>query len=108
MSDVPSCSVRRAYAVGSRLPSRDASAPQRGWYAWEMVSSVYRERPAEPESALACLWTQSPPADAGPYVQRVVPDGCMDVIWSRRTGALVVAGPDTGPHLATMPPGDQV
>ncbi|MGI8336202.1 DUF6597 domain-containing transcriptional factor [Actinomadura scrupuli] len=73
-----------------------------------MVSSVYRERPAGPQSGLACLWTQSPPPDAGPYVQRVVPDGCMDVIWSRRTGALVVAGPDTGPHLATMLPGEQV
>jgi AraC-like DNA-binding protein len=73
-----------------------------------VTSSVYRERPAGPESGLACTWTQSPPPGAGPYVQRVVPDGCMDVIWPQRTGELLVAGPDTAPHLARMVPGEYV
>lgn len=33
----------------------------------------------------------------------VLPDGCMDLIWS--DGALVVAGPDTGSHAAPREPG---
>ena len=41
-----------------------------------------------------CGWAS--PAPAAPYVQQVLPDGCMDLVW---TGTeLLVAGPDTGPH----------
>lgn len=34
----------------------------------------------------------------GAAVQRVVPDGCMDLLWC--AGRLVVAGPDTAAHFA--------
>jgi hypothetical protein len=36
-------------------------------------------------------------------VQRVLPDGCMDLIWSE--AGLLVAGPDTRAFLAAGPPG---
>ena len=35
---------------------------------------------------------------------RVMPDGCIDVIW-RSDRAALVAGPDTGPVLARLSPG---
>ncbi len=41
---------------------------------------------------VACLW-ESHPSDG--REQRVVPDGCLDLIW--RDGELLVVGADTGP-----------
>ena len=38
-------------------------------------------------------------------VQRVVPDGCTDLMWSPATGSLFVAGPDTHAQLAVVAPG---
>lgn len=40
---------------------------------------------------------------ADPHTQRVLPDGCMDLLLSG--GDLVVAGPDTTAHLAASPAG---
>ncbi|URN12667.1 helix-turn-helix domain-containing protein [Streptomyces radiopugnans] len=40
---------------------------------------------------------------AHPHRVRVLPDGCMDLIWTG--GGLLVAGPDTGAHLTDDPPG---
>jgi AraC-like DNA-binding protein len=64
----------------------------------------YREAP--PVRALqdrvACVWIQR----VGPtevHEQRVVPDGCVDLIWHR--DRLHVAGPDTGPLLAPIAAG---
>lgn len=67
----------------------------------------YVERPPVPALAahVACLWTQSV-TDGPPYVHRVVPDGCVDIIW--QNGTLHVAGPDTGPFLATLDPGSRL
>jgi AraC-like DNA-binding protein len=56
----------------------------------------YREHPVPlPWRGLAeCVWTSTAPA--APEVIDVLPDGCMDLVWS---GAeLFVAGPDTAPH----------
>ncbi|TMQ89685.1 helix-turn-helix domain-containing protein [Actinomadura soli] len=64
---------------------------------------TYREYPAP---GLACSWTASLPADAEPFLQRVVPDGCVDLMWS--ASGILVAGPDTGPVPAVMRPGDAV
>jgi AraC-like DNA-binding protein len=68
------------------------------------ASSVYAEHrpPAELASHACCVWTQV----AGPsgHVQRVLPDGCADVVWMAG-GELVVAGPATGPVFAEIPPG---
>ena len=36
---------------------------------------------------------------------RIVPDGCIDLIWM--DDELIVAGPDTGPHLTAGSPGDR-
>ncbi|WP_371626729.1 helix-turn-helix domain-containing protein [Streptomyces sp. NBC_01116] len=51
----------------------------------------YQERPSR--LAGAVVWTLDvPPGPPGP-ARSVLPDGCMDLIWS--AGRLVVAGPDT-------------
>lgn len=49
--------------------------------------------PARLRGLAECLWT-SP----GPRQTRVLPDGCMDLI--DLDGEVLVAGPDTGPHLS--------
>ncbi|WP_328689873.1 helix-turn-helix domain-containing protein [Streptomyces caniferus] len=51
----------------------------------------YRERASR--LAGAVLWART----AVPSDRPVLPDGCTDLIWSE--GRLLVAGPDTGPHL---------
>ncbi|SDG20520.1 Helix-turn-helix domain-containing protein [Lentzea fradiae] len=64
------------------------------------MEPVYAERPAP--AGLACLWTRTV---SSPTVQRVVPDGCTDLMWTPSTGALNVAGPDTQAQLASVAPG---
>ena len=54
---------------------------------------MYRERPSVLHGAV--VWTTT----AAPGEHRVLPDGCMDLIWAE--GALLIAGPDTQAHLAT-------
>jgi AraC-like DNA-binding protein len=66
-----------------------------------MSPTGYREYRA---AGLACAWTAALPRGAAPFVQRVVPDGCVDLIWS--DAGILVAGPDTGPVPAAMRPGD--
>jgi AraC-like DNA-binding protein len=65
---------------------------------------MYVESAPHPSLArrIACLWVQA--ADA-PLVQRVVPDGCVDLIWA--PDGPHVAGPDTGPFIATLAPGER-
>ena len=56
----------------------------------------YREHPvpARWRGLAECLWTSTAPG--APETVDVLPDGCMDLVWS---GAeLFVAGPDTAPH----------
>lgn len=74
-----------------------------GWYAGRMSPTGYREYRAP---GLACAWTAALPSGAEPFVQRVVPDACVDLIWS--DAGILVAGPDTGPVPATMRPGEAV
>jgi AraC-like DNA-binding protein len=73
------------------------------------VPSSYEELPPPAELAplVECLWRQTAGEDR---VQRVVPDGCVDLIWVT-DGAGVraqVAGPDTGVHFETMPAGTSI
>jgi len=50
-----------------------------------------------------CGWTASLTPRESPQVHDVLPDGCMDLVW---TGTeLLVAGPDTGPHPVRREPG---
>lgn len=80
----------------------------------------YRERPVPPPAGAAvpalgsivCVWEQTAPAPPPPDAAgdlagvrghtRVVPDGCIDVIWSLSDGAVHVAGPDTAAVLAPV------
>jgi AraC-like DNA-binding protein len=64
---------------------------------------MYRELPRDRTPAAladAVVWWRTPTGPAG--VQRVVPDGCLDVIWA--DGGVFVAGPDTRAHLAPAGP----
>jgi AraC-like DNA-binding protein len=63
----------------------------------------YREQPPPPRwrDLAECVWTSAAPAAA--EVVDVLPDGCMDLVWSGME--LFVAGPDTAPHPFTRPPG---
>jgi AraC-like DNA-binding protein len=54
---------------------------------------MYRERPSRLLGAV--VWTRRAEPRRRDY--RVVPDGCLDLIWS--DGRLLVAGPDTRPHV---------
>ncbi|MET9513689.1 AraC family transcriptional regulator [Streptomyces sp. NPDC002994] len=60
---------------------------------------MYAERPSRLDGAV--VWTRTVPttAPAAP-THPVLPDGCMDLLWTN--GKLYVAGPDTHAH----PPGD--
>jgi AraC-like DNA-binding protein len=64
----------------------------------------YREfAPDEALSDLvACTWER----EAGGRPTRVLPDGCVDLVW--RSGELVVAGPDTGPVRSPARAGEHV
>ncbi len=65
--------------------------------------SVYRELPprAELRDLLACRWEQHV---APAREQRVVPDGCVDVVWVAGR-ELIVAGPATAAMMARLPAG---
>jgi AraC-like DNA-binding protein len=56
----------------------------------------YRERASYLPGAV--VWTKGP----GAGQRRVLPDGCMDLIWS--DGSLLVAGPDTEAYLPSGRP----
>ncbi|MFJ4949998.1 helix-turn-helix domain-containing protein [Streptomyces sp. NPDC088760] len=57
---------------------------------------MYAERASRLTGAV--VWTNSP---AGTGTRPVLPDGCMDLMWSE--GRLLVAGPDTRPYLPEGP-----
>ncbi|MDG4797326.1 helix-turn-helix domain-containing protein [Micromonospora sp. WMMD1082] len=63
---------------------------------------MYRERPAG--VAGATVWTSTAPDRPAPT--RVLPDGCLDLLWSSRAG-LLVAGPDRTAFLSTSAPGER-
>jgi AraC-like DNA-binding protein len=60
---------------------------------------MYHERASRLDGAV--VWWRTVPA--GGAVLRVLPDGCIDLIWT--DGALLVAGPDTAVHLTPAAPG---
>jgi methylphosphotriester-DNA--protein-cysteine methyltransferase len=64
---------------------------------------AYREYRPPPglEPVVACLWENAPATDRA---QRVVPDGCVDLIWLADR-ELVIAGADTGPRIVHLPAG---
>ena len=64
------------------------------------VPSYVEHRPAGLEHWAECVWERS--AGARPDVARVIPDGCMDVVFSEARG-LTVVGPNTTAFLAGVP-----
>jgi len=66
----------------------------------------YREwlPPAGLRDSLACYWVSVTPSGLAPAVASVLPDGCIDLIWHSGRGGFI-AGPDTGPAPAQLPPG---
>lgn len=65
---------------------------------------TYREWAVD-RPGVACVWSRTAFVAA---TQRIVPDGCADVIWQRETGRLFVAGPDTEAQVGTSEPGTMV
>lgn len=63
----------------------------------------YREYrpPTGLESVVACLWEHEATEERR---QRVVPDGCVDLIWFAER-ELTIAGADTGPREVALPAG---
>lgn len=63
------------------------------------VPSYFEHQPAGLEGWAECVWERH----AGPTddVARVVPDGCMDLVWSATRG-LTVVGPNTTAFLAPL------
>lgn len=82
----PDGSPRQAYRVGV----------VRRWDA----AGVYREWSGRLGGA-AVLWRRAGGAPGA--VRRILPDGCLDLIWLG--DELIVAGPDTRPHLFAGRPG---
>ena len=64
--------------------------------------SSYREH-LVPSPLVSCTWEQRT-TDA--FEQRVVPDGCVDLIWSG--DRLTIAGPDTRARLVALAPGTRI
>ena len=60
---------------------------------------MYVERPARLPGAI--VWSRTVPADR--TLAPVLPDGCVDLLWS--DGELMIAGPDTAAHTAAAEPG---
>jgi AraC-like DNA-binding protein len=68
----------------------------------------YREHPVDTALGrwVECAWTRAGGERPDGY-ERIVPDGCMDLIWSERTGVTAV-GPNTTAFLAPLLPGGEV
>ena len=68
----------------------------------------YREHRVDAELArwVECAWERVGPDGPDGY-ERIVPDGCMDLIWSEQAGVLVV-GPNTTAFLSPLEPGGTV
>jgi AraC-like DNA-binding protein len=55
---------------------------------------------------VACTWEREVPRTPAPPATRVLPDGCLDLVW--RDGELLVAGPDSEPFLTPVPSGGTI
>ncbi|RDL51387.1 hypothetical protein BLJAPNOD_02520 [Ensifer sp. M14] len=68
---------------------------------------IYRERtaPASLVAHVECLWSHAI-SDSPPSPMAVVPDGCVDIIWSSR--GIAIAGPDRVAAFPVIGPGETV
>lgn len=72
-------------------------------------ASRYHEMlaPASLRRYLVCTWSQIVSSGEGDYPQRVLPDGCVDIVWIGASPA-IVAGPATRFVIASLPPGSTI
>ena len=68
-------------------------------------TSDYLELAPSPRlaSQFLCLWVQSIGDGGTDYPQRVLPDGCADIVWIGQAGPMLV-GPATRSVIAPLPP----
>lgn len=73
------------------------------------LPSEYREfaAPARLASHFRCFWTQTIAGARGDYTQRVLPDGCVDLVLIDDSPVAVV-GPWTEPFIARLAPGTSI
>jgi len=71
--------------------------------------STYREsRPSPPlDPWIACFWSQTIARGAEDFLQRVLPDDCIDIIWFG-SGSPRVVGPATIPFVERVSPGTTI
>jgi AraC-like DNA-binding protein len=69
---------------------------------------AYREMPPPPHLAgiVSCLWEREVDAKEEQSGARVLPDGCIDILWN--DGRLLIAGPDSGPVWSAVRAGATV
>src|SRR5947209_5407112 len=68
---------------------------------------LYHEWPVDAplRPYVACIWAGEFADDGEPFTDRVLPDGCIDIVWLQ--DRLVVAGPDTRAMPLERAPGAQ-
>ena len=68
----------------------------------------YREHRVDADLGrwVECVWERAGRGRPDGY-ERIVPDGCMDLIWSEGAGVIVV-GPNTTAFMAPLAPGSEV
>ena len=59
------------------------------------------------DSWVGCLWSQTIGPSGADFLQRVLPDGCADIVWIGHGGPRVV-GPATRTVIERLPPGSNV
>jgi AraC-like DNA-binding protein len=71
--------------------------------------SDYRERrpPAALRRHFVCLWSQAIGQGGADYAQRVLPDGCIDLLWIDENPPVIV-GPATRMFITPLAPGSLV
>jgi AraC-like DNA-binding protein len=73
-----------------------------------MFDSIYTEAPATADLArhVQCVWYRRVGENGATRPLRVLPDGCMDLMWMN--GGLIVAGPDTRAHISHRSAGTEI
>jgi AraC-like DNA-binding protein len=72
-------------------------------------AAVYREYAPSPilKRYLVCAWTLEIRAGHGQHRQRILPDGCSDIVWMGEAAPIVI-GPMTKSTLSTSPAGTTI
>jgi AraC-like DNA-binding protein len=89
-----------------RSPSVATSGVPCSLHLETLPAAVYREYPPSPalKSQLVCAWTLEICAGDRPHRQRILPDGCSDIVWIGEARPIVV-GPMTRSAVSTTDPG---